>query len=127
MKQIARSRRHRRVTKKIKGTTERPRLVVFRSKKHMYAQIVDDSQQKVIAGCSTLGKIFLEKANSKKEEKTATLKISGREAAKRVGGIIAKVVTQKGIKKVSFDRGGYKYHGRVKSLADGAREGGLQF
>jgi large subunit ribosomal protein L18 len=126
MKQIGRVRRHKRVTKKIKGSESRPRLVVFRSKKHMYAQIVDDSKHHVITGCSTLGKEFGEKAKSLvKEDKV--VKTSDKDAAKVIGMLIAQKALERGIKTISFDRAGYGYHGRVKNLADGAREGGLRF
>ena len=118
MKRIGRKRRHKRVTKKIKGTQDKPRLVVFRSKKHIYAQLINDQLQKAVTGCSTLGKDF------SATEKTKT---SNKEAAKKLGIIIAKKALGLGVTTISFDRGGYKYHGRVKSLADGAREGGLKF
>ncbi|MDD3295936.1 MAG: 50S ribosomal protein L18 [Candidatus Omnitrophica bacterium] len=117
MKKIGRLRRHKRITKKLKGTSMRPRLVVFRSKKNIYAQVIDDSMSKVIAGCSTLSKEFKSKA----------LKASGKEAAKEIGRSIAQKSLDLGIKSVSFDRGGYLYHGRVESLAQGAKEGGLKF
>lgn len=116
MKLESRKQRHLRVTKKMKGTEERPRLVVFRSKKHIYAQLVNDIASRVIGGCSTLTKEFREN-NSKS---------STQEAAKEVGRLIAKKALNLGIKKVCFDRAGYKYHGRVKALAQGAREGGLE-
>jgi large subunit ribosomal protein L18 len=109
--------RHKRITKKIKGTKERPRLVVFRSNKHIYAQLVDDSMQKVLMGCSTLSKEFKEK----------NIKSTNKEAAKEIGKLIAQKTLSLGIKKVSFDRAGYKYHGRVRMLAEGAREAGLEF
>ncbi len=117
MQKIGRERRHKRITKKLKGSKERPRLVVFRSKKHIYAQLVNDAAQKVITGCSTLSKEFKDKK----------IKSSNREAAKEVGKILSSKALGLGIKTISFDRGGYKYHGRVKSLADGTREGGLKF
>jgi len=117
MKQIGRARRHKRIVKKAKGTEQRPRLVVFRSKKHISAQIINDSEGKVIAVCSTLSKNF----------KGSNAKGSNKEAAEKIGELIAKKVETFGIKKVCFDRGGYKYHGRVKSLAQGARKGGLEF
>lgn len=117
MQKIGRERRHKRITKKLKGNKEKPRLVVFRSKKHIYAQLVNDTAQKVIAGCSTLGKEFKDKK----------IKSSDKTAAKEMGKIISSRALVLGIKTVSFDRGGYKYHGRIKSLAEGAREGGLQF
>jgi len=117
MKNIARKRRHKRVTKKIKGTKQQPRLVVFRSNKHIYAQVVDDAAQKVVAGSSTLSSEF----------KAKNIKSTNKEAAKEIGKIISNKASSLGIKNVSFDRGGYRYHGRVKELAEGAREGGLKF
>ncbi|PTX58196.1 LSU ribosomal protein L18P [Melghirimyces profundicolus] len=113
----SRKRRHFRVRKKIMGTAERPRLNVFRSSKNIYAQVIDDINGHTLASASTLD---------------AELKESGIyggnvEAARKVGELIAKRASEKGIKKVVFDRGGYIYHGRVKALAEGAREGGLDF
>ena len=101
--------RHRRVRKKISGTPERPRLCVFRSNRHMYAQLIDDVDHKIVVSAS-------DKDVEKKGTKT--------EVAKMVGGLIAKKAGEKKIKKVVFDRAGYMYHGRVKALAEGAREGG---
>ncbi len=106
-----RHRRHLRVRKKISGTAERPRLVVFRSDKHIYAQLVDDDAGRTIATVSSV-KI----GQGKKSEKAA-----------EVGKQVAVLAKDKGITRVVFDRGGYKYHGRVKAVADGAREGGLEF
>lgn len=117
MRQIGRARRHKKIVKKAKGTEQRPRLVVFRSKKHIYAQIINDLEGKVIACCSTLSKDF----------KGLNTKSSDKEAAGKIGDLIAKKGVAAGIKKVCFDRGGYKYHGRVESLAQGARKGGLEF
>ena len=117
MRQIGRSRRHKRFTKKLKGTTDRPRLAVFRSKKHIYAQIIVDDSHKTMLTYSTLHKDF----------KEIGIKTSDKTAAKEVGQALAKKSIEMGIKFVSFDRGGYKYHGRVKDLAEGARKGGLQF
>lgn len=112
-KNIARLRRHRRVRGKISGTPERPRLDVFRSSKHIYAQIIDDTTGTTLAAASTLDKGF--KGNG-----------GNAEAATEVGKAIAEKALAKGIKQVVFDRGGFVYHGRVKALADGAREGGLE-
>jgi large subunit ribosomal protein L18 len=106
-----RRRRHLRVRKKVSGTAERPRLVVFRSAKHIYAQLVDDDTGRTLATVSSL-KI----GEGKKSEQAAA-----------VGKQVAVVAKDKGITRVVFDRGGYKYHGRVKAVADGAREGGLEF
>ncbi len=104
-----------RVRKKIKGTPDKPRLTVFRSNKQIYAQIINDIEGKTLLSASSLAKDFeLEKA-------TKT------EAAKEVGKLVAKKAVESGIKEVIFDRNGYLYHGRVKSLANGAREGGLNF
>ncbi len=107
-----------RVRKKIRGTTERPRLVVYRSLSHLYAQVVDDSQSKTLVAASSLSK----------ELKDALSALKGqREKAKSLGQHIAKMAIGKKITTVVFDRNGYLYHGIVKSLADGAREGGLKF
>lgn len=109
--------RHLRVRKKIYGTQERPRLNVYRSESHIYAQIIDDDLGKTLAFASSLDK-----------ELKGTIKAgSNKEAAKLVGELIAKRASEKGISQVVFDRGGYIYHGRIKELADAARQGGLQF
>jgi large subunit ribosomal protein L18 len=113
----ARKARHRRVRKKIFGTAERPRLNVYRSLKHIYAQVIDDFEGRTIASASTIDKELKGKLNSG----------CNIEAAKAVGELIARRAMEKGVKQVVFDRGGYLYHGRVKALADSAREGGLQF
>lgn len=109
-KQIKRYRRHRRVRSRIKGTAEVPRLCVFKSSKHIYAQIIDDDQGKTIVS-----------ADDTKVKKT------GIEAAKKIGKLVAEKAIEKKIVKIVFDRGGYKYHGRVKALADAARAAGLKF
>jgi large subunit ribosomal protein L18 len=109
---------NRRRKKKIFGSSDRPRLVVYRSLKSIYAQVVDDSNQKTMFGMSTLNKDIksqIKKAKNKTEQ------------SKIVGQSIAKVAIKKKIKEVIFDRNGYAYHGRVKALAEGAREGGLKF
>lgn len=105
-----RTRRHRRVRARLAGTTERPRLVVFRSLKHVYAQVVDDAAQRTLLTVTDRG-------------------IDGSKTARSVavGKLVAERAKAAGITKVVFDRGGYKYHGRVKAVADGAREGGLEF
>jgi large subunit ribosomal protein L18 len=113
-KQQKKYRRHRRIRAKVKGTQERPRLSVFRSNQHIYVQLIDDSQAQTLVSCSDL----------KVKEKKGLTKM---EIAKEVGKSIAKKALEKKIKKVVFDRGGYKYHGRVKAVAEGAREGGLEF
>jgi len=112
-----RERRRLRVRKKVFGTGERPRLNVFRSDKHMYAQIIDDERGVTLCAASTLSPELRGKVT-----RTATV-----EAARAVGELIARKAQARGIKKVVFDRAGYLYHGRVKALADGAREGGLEF
>ena len=113
-KNEARLRRHRRVRGKISGTAERPRLDVFRSSKHIYAQIIDDVAGVTLVSASSLEKDFEGTGGNK-------------EAARKVGQLIAKKAAEKGISDVVFDRGGYLYHGRVMELAEGAREGGLKF
>ena len=112
-----RQRKHERVRKKISGTPERPRLNVFRSLKHIYAQIIDDTTGTTLVAASTVDKELKGKLTSG----------SNKEAAREVGKLIASKAAEKGIKQVVFDRGGYLYHGRVKELAEGAREGGLEF
>lgn len=117
IKEIQRTRRHKRIKKKVKGSPARPRLVVKRSLKNIYAQIVDDETGKTILTFSTLSKEIKEHSDAK--TKTAKSRI--------VGFLLAKKCKNAKIDYVVFDRGGYKYHGRVKALADGAREGGLKF
>jgi large subunit ribosomal protein L18 len=116
-KRLARKRRHRRVRKRIKGTPLRPRLNVFRSLKHIYAQIIDDERGHTLVAASTLDPQLREEIKG----------LTKTEKAKRVGRLIAERALARGIKKVVFDRGGFLYHGRVKALAEGAREGGLEF
>ncbi len=110
----ARAKRHARVRAKISGTPERPRLNVYRSTKHIYAQVIDDVNGVTLASASSMDKDF---------EGTG----GNTEAARKVGTMIAERALAKNITEVVFDRGGYLYHGRVKELADGAREGGLKF
>lgn len=118
IKQQKRKRRHKRVRAKIGGTARRPRLSVFRSNKHIYAQLIDDEQGHALITVSDLA------IKPKKQEKDK----GGRLAiAFQVGRLIAQKARDKNITQVVFDRGGYKYHGRVKALAEGAREEGLQF
>ncbi len=113
----AREKRKVRIRKTLKGTSERPRLNVFRSGRHIYAQIIDDSDSKTLVSASTVaGSLVAE-----------TQKLNKTDAAKKVGELVGKLAKEKGISKVVFDRGGYLYHGRVKALADGAREAGLVF
>ena len=111
-KREARLRRHRRVRRRVLGTTERPRLAVFRSNRHIYAQIIDDMNGRTVASAGSLG---LPGEDDKTEE------------AKRVGAELARRAKQAGVAAVVFDRGGYQYHGRVQALAEAAREGGLDF
>jgi large subunit ribosomal protein L18 len=110
-------RRHRRIRKKVNGTSERPRLSVFRSNNHIYAQIIDDVAQHTLAAASTLDKNLKEELNS-----TATC-----EASALVGKLVAQRAIDKGVTKVVFDRGGNLYHGRIKALAEAARQAGLDF
>ncbi len=109
--------RHKRVREKVSGTAEKPRLCVYKSLLHTYVQIIDDVQGNTLAACSTVEKDIREKVKGKSKVEAA--KIVGEEAAKRA--------ISKGIENVVFDRGGYIYTGRVKSVADGAREAGLKF
>lgn len=112
-----REKRHLRVRKKVYGTKDRPRLNVFRSEKHIYAQIIDDDLGTTLAAASSIDKELSSKISCG----------SNKEAAKAVGELIAKRALDKGISKVVFDRGGYIYHGRIKELAEAARQAGLDF
>src|SRR5262245_38752654 len=114
-----RPRRHMRIRKKVKGTAERPRLTVFRSLNHIYAQLVDDLTGRTILTVSSLDEKVVPKGAPGKKGKI--------DAGKLVGKQIAALAKGKGIDRVCFDRGGYLYHGRVKAVAEGAREGGLSF
>jgi len=105
---------HRRIRKKLKGTAQRPRLCVYRSLKHIYAQLIDDDQGSTVAAASTL-------------DQSIGTAAGNAAAAREVGKLIAARALDQGIKQVLFDRGGYRYHGRVKALAEAARESGLQF
>jgi len=119
-----RQRRHRRVRGKISGTAARPRLNVFRSLNHIYAQIIDDGTGKTLCAASSLDKEFQgAAAKAKAKSKTG----GNKEAAREVGKLVAARAIEKRIKSVVFDRGGYLYHGRVQELAEGAREAGLEF
>jgi large subunit ribosomal protein L18 len=122
MKLVGRERRHKRITKRLKGDEHQPRLVVFRSKKHIYAQLINDKEQRVITSSSTLDKEFL---NAKLKDNN--IKSSNKKGAKKVGELIAHRALELKVKRIKFDRAGYKYHGRVKELAEGARELGLEF
>jgi large subunit ribosomal protein L18 len=117
MQIVGRERRKLRIRRKISGTPERPRLTVFRSAKHIYAQVVDDSAGSTLAHASTLSA----------DVRTAIDDATKTDAAKKVGHAIAKALLAKGIDKVVFDRNGYLFHGRVRALADAAREAGLKF
>ena len=109
--------KHRRMRNRISGTAERPRLAVFRSNNHMYAQIIDDDAQTTLVSASTL----------QKDVKAELEKTNNVDAAAHLGTVIAKKAQEKGIKTVVFDRGGFIYQGKVKALADAAREAGLEF
>jgi len=114
-KNATRKKRHARVRAKLSGTSARPRLNVFRSNKHIYAQLIDDMSGVTLASASTLDKELT-------LESTSNL-----EAAQKVGELVAKRAVEKGISSIIFDRGGYLYHGRIQALADAARANGLQF
>ncbi|MDA8156831.1 MAG: 50S ribosomal protein L18 [Actinomycetota bacterium] len=114
---IAKDRRQQRVRKKVSGAPDRPRISVFRSLNHIYAQIIDDVAGNTLAAASSIEKDLGGKGGNR----------SNKETAKKVGMVLAERALQKGIKKAVFDRSGYKYHGCIKELADGAREGGLEF
>ena len=114
---IARARRHSRVRKNLSGSAERPRLNVFRSVSAIYAQVIDDQSGRTLVSASTVDHELREKVKGLKKS----------EQAKMIGQTVAERAKSKGIESVVFDRGGYRYIGRIKALADGAREGGLQF
>jgi large subunit ribosomal protein L18 len=112
---VIRERVHTRIRRKVRGTSERPRLAVYRSLSHIYAQVIDDTK-----GCTLVA--------ASSAEKSAKIGGGGNlQGAKQVGKLVAQRAVEKGFKKVVFDRGGYLYHGRVKALADAAREAGLEF
>jgi len=113
-KKEIRNRIHRRIRRKLSGTAERPRLAVFRSVAHIYAQVIDDAQGQTLVSASSV-------------DKTGKTKGGNVAAAKAIGKLVAERAKEKGIKAVVFDRGGYQYHGRIKALADAAREAGLEF
>lgn len=114
---LARKRRHARIRSKLSGTPTRPRLCVFRSLKHIYAQVIDDTIGHTLASASSLDPEIRDKVAGKKKT----------EVAEMVGALVAQRALNKGVKQVAFDRGGYKYHGRVKALAEAARKAGLDF
>lgn len=113
----ARKRRHRRIRAKLAGTAERPRLNVFRSLEHIYVQVIDDETGHTIVSASTVDKNLRAEMDGKTKKEQATL----------IGKRVAERAQAAGVKQVVFDRGGYLYHGRIRALADGAREGGLEF
>jgi large subunit ribosomal protein L18 len=113
-KNIIRLRVHKRIRRRLQGAAARPRLAVYRSLAHIYAQVIDDSKGQTIAAASSV-------------EKSATASGGNVAGAKEIGKLIAQRAKDKGVSKVVFDRGGYRYHGRVKALADAAREAGLEF
>ena len=113
-KQRARTRRHRRVRKKVVGTAARPRLAVYRSNKHIYAQVIDDIAGKTMAAASTLADAAGDPATPK-------------DKARAVGRALASKARQTGVTRVAFDRGAFQFHGRVQAVAEGARDGGLEF
>jgi large subunit ribosomal protein L18 len=116
-KRMARQRRHARVRKRVSGTPERPRLCVFRSLKHVYAQVIDDTQARTLVSASTLDAEVRDDLNGKDKAGQAAV----------VGKVLAERALAAGVESVVFDRGGYKYHGRIESLAKAARKGGLRF
>lgn len=116
-KNVARARKHVRVRRKVKGTSERPRLNVYRSLSNIYAQVIDDTTGKTLVSASSLDDSIKGKHGF----------CGNKEVAKKVGKLVAQKAVKDGINKVVFDRGGYLYHGRVKELAEGAREAGLEF
>ena len=116
LKNTLRTRRRAAIRKHLQGTTERPRLVVFRSLKHIYAQIINDTEGKTLVSASTKGKDLKVEAGAKKTQQSF-----------QVGQVLGEKALAAGITKVCFDRAGYKYHGRIKALADGARKAGLEF
>jgi large subunit ribosomal protein L18 len=115
-KQVARARRHRRVRKKVAGTTQRPRLAVFRSNKHITAQVIDDRSGHTVAAASSVEKDLRDAGGT-----------GNKVAATTVGRLVAERARAAGVKQVVFDRGGFHYHGRVAAVADAAREAGLEF
>lgn len=118
IREIGRKKRHLRIRKKIKGTPERPRLCVHRSAKHLYAQVIDDMAERTLFSFSTADKDFVEKNTA----------VGGKIAkAAKLGEHYGKILIEKGIRKIAFDRGGYLYHGRVKALAESLRQAGLEF
>lgn len=127
LKREKRIRRHKRVRSKVFGTVQRPRFCVFRSNKHIYAQLINDEKGQTLSAASDL-ELATRKKKQKTKNKKVEKKLSGKiKTAYEVGKLIAQKAKKLKIEKVVFDRGGYKYHGRVKALAEGAREAGLKF
>ncbi len=118
-RRVQRAKRHRRIRKRILGTAERPRLVVYRSLKNIEGQVINDDESRTLVGVSTLAPELRE---FKPESRNPRV-----EVAKEAGKLLAQKAKEAGVEQVVFDRGGYKYHGRVKAFAEGAREGGLDF
>ena len=118
-RRVQRAKRHRRIRKRLLGTAERPRLVVYRSLKNIEGQVIDDDASRTLVGVSTLAPELRE---FKPESRNPRV-----EVAKEAGKLLAQKAKEAGVERVVFDRGGYKYHGRVKAFAEGAREGGLDF
>lgn len=116
-RRLSRIRRHARIRKTVNGTESRPRLAVFRSLVHIYAQVIDDTKGNTLASASSLDAEIKQQADGKKKSDIAEL----------VGSLVAKRAVEKGITEVAFDRGGFRYHGRVKALGEGARKQGLKF
>jgi len=116
-RKLSRAYRHRRIREKVSGTKQRPRLSVFRSPNHIYAQLIDDAERVTIATSSSLESDVRKATQGKHKD----------EASKLVGALIAKRAVEQNVKSAVFDRGGYKYHGRIKTLAESARDGGLRF
>jgi large subunit ribosomal protein L18 len=113
----AKNRRHARIRKRVSGTSDKPRLAVFRSLSHIYAQVIDDVARTTIASASDIEADVVKQAKGKNKSDVATL----------VGSAVAKRARDKGVSRVVFDRGGYPFHGRIRALAQAAREGGLEF
>ena len=128
-KKKIRSRIHKRIRQKLRGTAERPRLAVFRSVAHIYAQVIDDAQGRTLVAASSVAKDAKPARAAKGAKSSKTTKTGGGNvaAAKAIGKLLAERAKEKGIAKVVFDRGGYPYHGRIKALAEAARAAGLEF
>ena len=128
-KKKIRSRVHKRIRQKLRGTAERPRLAVFRSVAHIYAQVIDDGQGRTLVAASSVAKDAKPARAAKGARTSKTTKTGGGNvaAAKAIGKLLAERAKEKGIAKVVFDRGGYPYHGRIKALAEAARAAGLEF